>query len=133
MAMTKDRNTRVIGVGCEFDAPVAASTKLYSGGIIQAISGYAGEAGGNSQPILGISQEQKDNSSGSAGDKDIKLMRGCAFGPLKNSATDPVAQANAGADVYAEDAETICATQGSKLAVGKLLKVTSEGVFIYIP
>jgi len=133
MAMTKDRNTRVIGVGCEISEPVAGSTKLYSGGIIQAIAGYSGEAGGDSQPILGISQEQVDNSSGNAGDKDIKVKRGCEFGPLKNSGTDPVAQANAGADVYAEDAETICATQGSKLAVGKLTKVTSEGVFVYIP
>lgn len=133
MAMTKDRNTRTIGVGCELDVPVAASTKLYSGGIIQAVSGYAGEAGGNSQPVFGISQEQVDNSSGSAGDKSIKVKRGCVFGPLKNSATDPVSQANGGADVYAEDAETICATAGSKTAIGKLTKVTSEGVFVYIP
>lgn len=133
MALSADRatahkDTEVV------KAKLAASTKVYGGGIAALnASGYAingaDVAGAN---VIGVFEEQVDNSSGSAGDRSAKVRRGKAF-YFKNSATNAVAQAHLFTNVYVEDNETVSSDGGTNnIVAGLCVGFDSGGVYVVI-
>jgi len=78
-ALAKDRNTRIRGeITSLREYKVAASTKIYKGGMVALNSaGYAVPAANTAGlRVIGICEEQADNSAGAAGAIDVKVMRG---------------------------------------------------------
>lgn len=131
MALSADRNTEMKGAEL-LPFPMAASTKVYAGGIVATDGGYAknGQAG-TTLKYQGRAEETVDNSAGANGDKTVMVRRGKAF-KWKNSAGDPVAQADVGNVCYIEDDETIAKTDGTGTlsACGTILAVESDGVWV---
>jgi len=78
--------------------------------------------------FAGVAYEQVDNSAGSAGDLEIKILR---HGVFKLSGAG-FAQTDVGQSVYASDDQTISKTQGTnEVAVGKIVKFISAAV-VYV-
>lgn len=131
MPLSADRNTHMKETEL-LPFPVAASTTIHAGALVATDGGYAknGQAG-TTLVYQGRAEEAVDNSAGADGDKTVMVRRGKAF-KWKNSATDPVAQADVGGTCYIEDDETIAKTDGSGTlsACGTILAVESDGVWV---
>ncbi len=113
---------------------VAASTKIYGGGITAVnAAGYAlPAADAVGLKVIGKAEEQVDNSSGANGDKTVEVRRKKAF-IFKNSGTNAVTIAHLFTNVYVEDDETVSSSGGTNsIVAGKCLDVTSEGVLVEI-
>lgn len=132
MALTKDRDTKQRG-GKRFNAPVAASTHIYTGALV------ARDASGNLVPGSestalkkpGVAKENVDNSDGSAGDARCDYELGCY--PFKNSAsTDEITAADIGNDCYIVDDETVAKTddEGARSVAGQIVDLDSYGVWV---
>lgn len=132
MALSEDRNTPM-KPGEEIVVPVAASAKIYAGGIVAAnATGYAVPGStATTLTYLGRAEEQVDNSSGADGAETVRVKMGMAF-KFKNSGTDPVSQASLGKACYIEDDETVAATNGTdtRSAAGIVVGVDSDGVWV---
>ena len=94
---------------------VAASTTIYKGALLKVnASGYAEpcatEAGAS---FIGVAYEEVDNSSGSDGDKEVRVYKTGTF-LLEGSG---FAQSDVGAPVYASDDQTITTTPASNLQI----------------
>jgi len=130
MAITEDRNTEWTG-GELAHQPLAASTKVYGGGMAQLVSGYAKPAlATQAGPIVGAFDEQVDNSSGAAADEYVHIKTRM---PLKwaNSETSAVTQAYVGKPCYCEDDQTVC-IDASKPFAGIVERVESDGVWVFM-
>jgi hypothetical protein len=103
-------------VGKYGEHPVAASATIYEGSMCGAASGYA-RALTAGDLFLGHAFEKVDNSAGSAGDKDVKLLTGIYR--LQVTLTS-VAITDIGKDVYASDDGTLTLTAGSNSRVGRV-------------
>jgi hypothetical protein len=132
MVLTADRNTQMKD-GELISVPMAAAKKIFAGALVAAdASGYATPgATATTLTYLGRSEEQVDNSAGANGEKNVMVRRGKAF-RWKNSATDPVTQAELGKTCYIEDDETVAKTDGTstRSAAGVVVGVESGGVWV---
>lgn len=71
-----------------------------------------------------------DNTGGSAGDLFARVRRGIFC--FKNSASDPVVQADDGLFCYIDDDETVCHTGTGKSVAGIVRRIDSAGVWVWI-
>lgn len=126
MATLAKDTPRNFGQGDMNDLPVIASDIIYEGA-------YVGENGsGYSRPLTagdpfqGVCVRQADNSSGSAGDINVRVR---TKGILSNVAVTgaTAVTANDGASVYASDDNTLTLTAGSNTFVGNVLRWISSG------
>lgn len=131
MALAADRNT-IMKDGELLSLPMAA-VKIFAGALVAINSaGYAtkGQAAVG-MTYLGRAEEQVDNSTGSAGDKNILVRRGKAF-KWKNSGTSAITQADVGRICYIEDDQTVSKTDqtGTLSAAGTIVGVETDGVWV---
>ncbi len=126
-ALSQDRNTPSReGVITSHD--VAATTKIYGGSIVMLdSSGNAAPATAASGLICaGCAEEQVDNSSGSAGDLKVKVRKGTRR--FANGAS--ITKADIGDLAFALDDQTVGKTGTSRSAVGRIVDVDSDGVWV---
>jgi hypothetical protein len=114
--------------------PVAAATHIRQGVMVAInLSGYLVEASADpSLRVLGRSEEEVDNSTGSAGDLDCKVRRGI-FGWTNSGTTLAVADAHVGRIAYAVDNQTVSLRNplGAYPVAGRIYDVDADGqVFI---
>lgn len=104
--------------------PVAASTKIYKGTLIQLASGYATSmTKAASLVFVGVALEYVDNSAGSAGDKSVRVSRkGIHEFTLASAAITDV-----GVSVYALDNATVTKTSTDATEVGRTVKFENTG------
>ena len=133
MALTADRETQQRdGINLVFD--VAAAAKIYGGSLvsINAAGTSIPAADTASTKVVGVSEENVDNSAGAAGDLTVKVRRGRAF-KFKNSATNAVAAAHLFTNIYVEDDETVSSSGGTNsIVAGKCVGIDSDGVWVEI-
>ncbi len=104
--------------------PVAASTKIYKGGMVKVTAaGYlapcAAEAGAK---FAGIAYETVDNSSGSAGAKSCKVYLDGVFEIPSSGLT----QADVGSILYAStDNDTSLVQGANEQTIGRILELVS--------
>ena len=104
--------------------PVAASVVIFKGAIVMSnASGFLAPAAALlDAKMAGMAYEKADNSNGSAGDINCKLLREGLFELSGSGFT----QADVGKEVYASDDQTVSTTQGTnEVAVGKIAQVVS--------
>jgi len=92
--------------GDELDFPVAATEKIYGGGLCAVnAAGYALPGSDTAGLIFqGVAVEQKDNSSGANADLDVVLKRRGLFKAIMDTA---ITQANVGDNVFLVDDQTV--------------------------
>lgn len=133
-ALSADRNTPARDA-VEFEFPVAASTKLYAGGIACVnSSGYLTKgAASTTLKCVGITVQTADNSAGAAAAINGKVRRGC-FRFANSASGDLIALADVGADCYIVDDQTVAKTNGSssRSVAGKIRDVDAIGVWVEI-
>lgn len=98
-------------IGNDHVYPVAAGAVIHQGAQVVLDGGYlkpGAEAAG--LVAVGRAEESVDNSAGASGAEKARCRRGTFA--WKNSATDPVGQANVGKPAYIVDDETVAATDG---------------------
>jgi len=109
--------------------PVAASTTIYRGSMVTQNSGDDIAALTAGDEFKGHAMEKADNSSGSAGDINCKVLQGkyrlqvSLSGVAQSDATER-------SIVYASDNETYTLTQGSNSPVGRVVRYVSSGVAV---
>jgi len=132
MPLTQDRNTP-IRASEDFEFGVAASTKLYAGGIacINAGGYLTKGAASTTLKAVGVTQAQADNSSGADGAIKGKVRRGC-FKFANSASGDLISTADVGSDCYIVDDQTVAKTNGSstRSVAGKVRAVDSDGVWV---
>ena len=115
---------RVYEGGDRNELPVVASDIVHEGAAVgDNGSGYARplQAG---DPFRGFAEAKADNSSGSAGDRRVRVRRhGVVQLPISGLAITDV-----GKDVYASDDDTFTLTQGSNTRIGHVMRWVSSGV-----
>lgn len=114
---------------------MAASTVVEGGKMVGVNGdGYAVEAAdAASIRVLGVSDQNVDNSAGAAGAKRLQIYSGGLY-KLKNSGTNAVDQADAGQLCFVEDDETVADSPGTKgIVAGRVIEVASDGVWVQIP
>lgn len=117
--------------------PVAASTHLYAGNLISVnSSGNAIAAVDTASTIcIGRAEESVDNSTGSAGDKSIRVKRGMFR--FANSVSNAVTAASVGQLAYVEDDHTVAISTSNTIVAGRILRVETAGVWVdtryYVP
>lgn len=132
-ALAKDRNT-ASRIGDFLAYPVAASTKLYKGGMVSLnASGYAIPAADTASTIvIGVADEYVDNSAGANGAKWVRVVSGRAF----KFAASSITQAMVGTTMCVVDDQTFDDAAGptNDIACGRLVEYISatEG-WVYIP
>ena len=130
--LSTDRNTpRRDG---EFNSrDVAASTEIFAGSLVVL------DASGNAAPgsaatglvADGRAEEHVDNSSGSAGDKQVTVRKG-VFRFANSAGADEITKAHIGDDCYIVDDETveIADDTGSRSVAGTVVDVDAAGVWV---
>lgn len=104
--------------------PVAATTKIYKGTMVQVASGYATSmTKAASLLFVGVAIEGVDNSAGGNGDKYVRCVRkGIHEFTLGSAAITDV-----GVTVYALDNCTVTKTSTDATAVGRTVKYENSG------
>jgi len=131
-ALTADKVTKNKHLGRSISLRVAASTTIYKGAMVRLdATGFAipaDDAAGGSD-VIGIADENVDNSSGSDGDLRVRVYKG-VFGLVNNG---NVVQATTGVTVYSVDDQTVglAADTTNDHAVGKVDDF-SDGSLVYV-
>jgi hypothetical protein len=132
-ALTAERNTPQLDEGL-YGQPMKGSTKIFRGSLVVLSSGYAAPGSTATGLIaLGRAEETVDNSSGSDGDKTVRVKPGIfRFG--NSASSDAIAQADVGADCYIVDDQTVAKTNGTntRSRAGKIHSVDATGVWVSI-
>jgi len=131
MALTEDRNTphkdgELLVLG------MAATKKVFAGSLAATnATGYvlpAADAAGLT--VVGMAEEQVDNSAGANGDLTVPIRRKKAF-RFKNSAVNVVTVTDVGHPIYVEDDETVANAGGTNsIVAGICVGVDSAGVWL---
>ena len=119
-ALTKNYNRPSKGTPKMMSFPVAASTRIYQGGlVIINSSGYAipAAASASNKGCAGVAAKEANNSSGSAGDIRVEVMSDAVF----LFAGTTLTQASIGSVVYAEDDNQIDDASGTNEAIAGVL------------
>lgn len=113
-------------IGDHNDLPVAASTTIYEGCAVgDNGSGYARKLNAG-DPFRGFALRKADNSSGSAGDINVRVKK---FGNVQLSISG-LAITDVGKDVYASDDDTYTLTQSTNTRIGYVKRWISSGTGI---
>jgi hypothetical protein len=130
-ATTTDIMTKERTLGME-SYPVAATTKIPAGVLVAVnSSGYAVNAANSaSLRIVGVAHQQADNTSGAAGDLNVKVIsnRIFTFAVTGTAITD----ADVGEIAYVSDNQTVKIAAAHNIA-GKVIQGDSTTADIYIP
>lgn len=117
----------------QFAFGVAASTKIYAGGMVAInASGYATKgATSTTLKCVGVATEQADNSAGADGAINVPVERG-TWRFANSSAGDAIGLANVGATCYMVDDQTVALTNGgsTRSAAGIVRDVDAAGVWV---
>ena len=82
-----------------------AAVKIFSGALVAIVGGYATNAGDDSgATFVGVAQETKDNSAGSAGDLEVVVRQG---GVVQVATAFTAAQTDVGTEVTLSDNQTV--------------------------
>lgn len=109
--------------GCKQGHPVAASTTIYQGTLVYLASGYADDdTNSGANQFAGIAIEEKDNSSGSAGDLDVDVWQEGVFELVGTGFT----QGTVGSDIYGSDNYTVTTTSSSNTYIGRCVGYVSS-------
>lgn len=132
MSATQDRQTRRRNDGAKYSFALGVE-KVYAGTIAMLnTAGYAimGAATGTLK-ILGVFNEQKDNSAGSAGDLSAEVITG-EFRFENSAGADEVTLADIGKVVYVVDNETVAKTsnKGARPVGGICTDIDDYGVWV---
>lgn len=139
-ALSAERSTQRDGVDAvvkQLYYPVAASTKIYAGGLVSRnASGYMVPASSAlTQAVIGVAMETVDNTSGSNGTKSIRIERG-AFWFANSASTDAITVADITNSCFVVDDNVVAKTAGSggtRQAAGRILDVSSTlGVLVEV-
>lgn len=130
-ALTTPRNTKE-RIGEVFDFPVKAATTCHQGGLAVLDAGYAAP-GRTAAGLIAIGLLQDSATAVSAGDATARVKRG-VFKLANSSAGDLIAQADAGADCYIVDDQTVAKTNGgaTRSRAGKIVAVDADGVWVQV-
>lgn len=112
--------------------PVAASTKIYHGGMVALnASGYL-VPGSNTAglAVVGVAEETVDNTSGADGALRCKVSTGMY--KFENSGTKAVEQGDAGRPIFVEDDQTVADETTKGIVAGLLVEVETDGVTLLI-
>ena len=115
--------------------PVAASTKIYQGGLVCLDANgrciVPPTSGGVGKFCIGRSEVLADNSSGAAGAISATVRSG-AFKWANSLSGDAITQAHLGWTVYAVDDQTVALTDGNgtRAIAGKVCQVDTDGVWV---
>lgn len=115
---------RIYELGEHNDLPVIASDIIYEGAAVgDNGSGYARPLVAG-DPFRGFAAAKADNSSGSAGDINVRTRR---CGDIQLSISG-LAITDAGKDVFASDDDTFTLTQSTNTRIGYVKRFVSSGV-----
>lgn len=128
-ALTAERLTEKRD-GKRYVYPMAASKKIYQGSLVVL------DASGNAEPgstatgkiAVGMAVATVDNSSGSAGDKNVEIEAGVF--KWDNAAGDALTAAEVGDTCYITDDQTVNKTATGKSAAGRLVALDSDGAWV---
>lgn len=113
---------------------VAASTKIFYGALVVLNAGNA-EPGSTATGLkaVGRSEEPVDNSSGSAGDKQVRVRSG-TFRYNNSASGDAITAADITSTCYIVDDQTVAKTDGTgtRSAAGKIFEVDDQGVWVTV-
>lgn len=123
---TPERAGNVAGV------PVKAATTCHQGGIAVLDAGYAAP-GRTALNLIAIGRFEETATAVVAGDATARVKRG-TFKFANSAAADLIAQADAGADCYIVDDQTVAKTNGTntRSRAGKIEAVDADGVWVQI-
>lgn len=126
-ALTADKVRDVRpGGAIAIPVPVAASTTIYLGSIVNVNSSGFAVAGANdtSHECVGVAKEFVDNSSGSNGDKTVLVE----FGQVERFASSGIAQADVGKSAYVLDSGTVAddAAASKNVHIGTIVRYISS-------
>ncbi|MGD9767832.1 MAG: hypothetical protein AB7U62_09320 [Pseudolabrys sp.] len=131
-ALSADRNTPRFQGDVKV-ALAAASQKFFAGGIVMRnASGYAVKgATATSQVGIGRADEQVDNSTGSAGDKSVKVRPG-VHRFANSTSGDLITIADIGKPCFTVDDQTVAKTNGTntRSIAGFIYDVDDLGVWV---
>jgi hypothetical protein len=121
-ALNADRKTKY-REGVEIEYKVAASTKIYSGGLVCLNTGGYAVPGADTANFrfLGVARELADNSSGANGDITVRVRRKGVF----RFAASGMAVTDIGAAVNVSDDQTVAKTTTNSVACGKIAEFVS--------
>lgn len=105
--------------------PVKGSTTIFKGALVGLSSGYARELNA-ADAFAGVAYEECDNSSGSDGDKVVRVY---TQGDFEHALTG-ASRANNGAALYASDDGTLTTTASGNSAVGRQIDVPKANTVI---
>lgn len=124
MATLAKNTPRDYELGAENDLPVIAADIIYEGSAVgDNASGYARPLVAG-DPFRGFALQKVDNSSGSAGDLNVRVR---SYGLVKLS-VGSLAIGDVGKDVYASDDATFTLTQSTNTRIGHVHRFISTGV-----
>jgi hypothetical protein len=135
-ALAADRTTRMRSGGATRvnKGDVAASTKIYKGAVIaKNAAGYIVPAADTAAlKVVGVAEEQVDNTAGANGAKTVSYITGADF-ELVNLA-GAIVQASKHALCYAGDDQSVstAALMTNDLPVGTVSEFTTTKVWVYI-
>lgn len=116
--------------GRDLSLPVAASTKLYAGGMVCLNSAGWAVPGSTSTTLkaVGVAIEAADNSTGANGDVRVPVERG-VWGFNNSASTDQIALTEVGSSCYIVDDQTVAKTNGgsTRSVAGTVRDVDSNG------
>lgn len=133
-ATTKERNTprrsdeTILNI---MEIPMKAVTKVNQGSLVVIDAGFA--APGRTALaliVVGCALATVDNTAGAAGAKRVQVRRGTFL--WGNNAGDLIVQADLGKTCFILDDQTVSKTDGAgtRSAAGKIIEITSAGVFV---
>ncbi|QBH95989.1 hypothetical protein EKN56_05980 [Limnobaculum zhutongyuii] len=126
-----DRNTWIKD-GVLIAVPVDAGALIHAGNIVCVkSSGFATEGGDANTTAIGMAHETVDNSTGTAGERAVVVMRGKLFF-LANDSAAPVTGALIGKSCYLLNSVTATATATGHPVAGKVFEVNPDGVWVLI-
>lgn len=136
MALTADRST-LNSAGGVVERPVEASTTLYGGGLVavNAAGRFVPGAATAALKIVGIADQQYDNSAGAAGAINGRARRLEAFWLDNAAGGDAITAAHIGKTCYASDDQTVRIFKDGEtnIPVGRVLSIdTTNGVQVMV-
>ena len=114
MATLAANSPRAYEYGDRNDIPVVASDIIYEGAAVGSSSGNARPLVAG-DPFLGLAEAKADNSTGSAGDINVRVRH---EGLVVLAVTGVTGVGDVGADVYASDDDTFTLTASTNTQIG---------------
>jgi hypothetical protein len=131
-ALTDDRHTRRAEGDVE-SYPVAASAKIFAGALVALNAAGFAAPGSTALNLVaaGRAEERVDNTSGAAGDLNVRVRRGI-FRWANSAAADEITAAEIGDDCFIVDDQTVAKTSATntRSVAGKVVQLDDQGVWV---